>query len=1017
MPDWDRYRKTFLLGDFSAQNLERLRTMRAWVDLSPEECAAAAEQRFAGMDAEALRPWYQLSRALSLKLANTASSSQTAVIAAIDQISSIIARLQPASTQLSAGMLAGNATWQEINPLSAAVMTVNVSPAYVNEAGLQKLKGLLGGLLQIANKAASDNTYRPTAFYFAAEAARALGDGNANRGDSAEAMEWYAKSGEYFDAANEPDRASKSRQKAAALELQVTGDIDRVMQRILGPLFDPAHPPALLDAAMAYADLSQLMQQARDGYGAGQQAARAAAAFEKLGFRDPETPGADIALDSWVSRSCDLAPGKPVFALLIRVCQAYSAVYSGRISQFSESAPERALKAQQLAAGMLAIVSQIVAETTAAEESVKVAIDDYFPTIAAPDPSAPNPTMSAEPPAEKEQEMAQIDQALTQLQELAGAKGDAGEPVQPVLAMFEQLKPLADALEMPLYSAKWQLAYCYAQLAAGDKEAALKAAEEAVSILLRGRPAKLSSLVQMERRPYLEALLWKMRLQMMLGRLQEGLATCLETIADFEESRGRVNAPLQQSSALESAIEFYRGAAFAAFKMQDWELLLRVTELVKARSALRSRRGAIAPDPEFQTLAKQFDQLTGALQSTSDPAALDDIKARRRDVFDLMTIARLRNSSSQSAPAVSVAALQQVLQPDEAVLNYFYLNATVFVIVRLDRERCEVERVLSSDEDLAPVNDLLDAIEGLDASGPLDLDSAIAAAGNIVLTPGVRQFLKGKRRVIISPHHRLHLFPFHVATWDGKFLIEHCAVRYVPNLSSLLMEWVGRTGKDVFALGVGQFSVARQNWGELKNTEEQVREVHRLYTSAGRGAITFTGAAANVEAFRALASSGRLAECSAVHLATHGTSVFSAEAQNEPMESTLVLENGCIDGLEIATLNLPAEVAVLSACNSGQRAVGGRGLVELPGDEIFGLQAALFQAGVHTVLGTLWPVETNAAYAVTLKFHEGYIRGDAVEIALQKAMVELCEANGRAGTFLWAPFFLSSLGTARTTSA
>ncbi len=1011
MPDWDRYRKTFLLGDFSAQNLERLRTMRAWADLSPEECGAAAEQHFAGMDADTLRPWYQLSRGLSLKLANTAE------IAAIDQIRSIIARLQPESTQLSPGMLAGNATWQEINPLSAAAMTVNVSPAYVNDAGLQKLKGLLGGLLQIGNKAAPDNTYRPTAFYFAAEAARALGDGNANRGDSAEAMEWYAKSGEYFDLANEPDKASQSRQKAAALELQVTGDIDRVMQRILGSLFDPAHPPEPLDAAMAYADLSQVMQQAHDGYGAGQQAARAAAAFEKLGFRDPETGDADIALDSWVSRSCDLASGKPVFALLMRVCQAYNAVYSGRISQFSISAPERALKAQQLAAGMTAIVSQIVAETKAAEESVKVAIDDYFPTIAAPDPA-----MSANSPADKELQMTQVDEALMQLKEVAGVKGDAGEPVQPVLAMFEQLKPLADALEMPLYSAKWQIAYCYAQIAAGDKEAALKAAEDAVSILLRGKDAKLRSLVQVERRPYLEALLWKMRLQFTLGRLQEGLATCLETIADFEESRGKVNAPLQQSSALESAIEFYRGAAFAAFKMQEWDLLLYVTELVKARSALRSRYSTASTDPQFQTLAKQFDQLTAALQSTADSAALDDIKARRRDVFDLMTIARLRNSSSQSAPPVSVAALQQALQPDEAVLNYFYLNSTVFVIVRLDRERCEVERVLSSDEELAPVNDLLDAIEGLDASGPLDLDSAIAEAGNILLTPGVRQFLEGKKRVIISPHHRLHLFPFHAATWDGKFLIERCAVRYVPNLSSLLLDWVAQTGqgqtnKDVFALGVGQFSVARQNWGELKNTEEQVRAVHDLYASAGRSAITLTGAAASVEAFRALASSGRLGKCSALHLATHGTSVFSSEAQNEPMESTLVLEDGCIDGLEIATLSLPAEIAVLSACNSGQRAVAGRGLAELPGDEIFGLQAALFQAGVHTVLGTLWPVETNAAYALTLKFHERYVRGDSVEIALQKAMVGVCEASGRAGTFLWAPFFLSSLGTMRTAAS
>jgi CHAT domain-containing protein len=63
------------------------------------------------------------------------------------------------------------------------------------------------------------------------------------------------------------------------------------------------------------------------------------------------------------------------------------------------------------------------------------------------------------------------------------------------------------------------------------------------------------------------------------------------------------------------------------------------------------------------------------------------------------------------------------------------------------------------------------------------------------------------------------------------------------------------------------------------------------------------------------------------------------------MESKLMLQNGWIDGLELATFHLPADVAVLSACNSGQRAVGGRGMSSLPGDDIFGLQSALVSGG------------------------------------------------------------------------
>ena len=39
-----------------------------------------------------------------------------------------------------------------------------------------------------------------------------------------------------------------------------------------------------------------------------------------------------------------------------------------------------------------------------------------------------------------------------------------------------------------------------------------------------------------------------------------------------------------------------------------------------------------------------------------------------------------------------------------------------------------------------------------------------------------------------------------------------------------------------------------------------------------------------------------------------------------------------------------------------------------------------------------------------------YVKGDPAEIPLQKAVTELCDASGGSGTFLWAPFFLSSLG-------
>jgi hypothetical protein len=356
--------------------------------------------------------------------------------------------------------------------------------------------------------------------------------------------------------------------------------------------------------AMAYADLSQVMGDAGDGFGAGEAAGRAATAFEKLGFLDPEKVGADAdaALDSWVARSCEMASGKSVYNLLMRVCNAYLSVFSGRVAKYAASDSTGAQHNEELANGMDAISSRITAETEAAESGLAQAIQVYFPQM---------PVQKETPDdhafAQMQQNLSKVDAALLQLRQLTNQLWSAGQPVQPVFGMLDGLEPQVKALDMPLYEAKWKLEYAYTQMAAGEARKALEAAEEARTILLGGRPAKLSSFSQAyERALYLDALLQKMRAFMTLGQLKDGLNICLETIADFEESRYRVNSPLRQSAHLQSTVEFYTGAAFAAFKLKEWDTLLQVTELIKARSAIRSRLSADAPELQTEALMRHF---------------------------------------------------------------------------------------------------------------------------------------------------------------------------------------------------------------------------------------------------------------------------------------------------------------------------------------------------------------------------------------------------------------------------
>jgi CHAT domain-containing protein len=126
-----------------------------------------------------------------------------------------------------------------------------------------------------------------------------------------------------------------------------------------------------------------------------------------------------------------------------------------------------------------------------------------------------------------------------------------------------------------------------------------------------------------------------------------------------------------------------------------------------------------------------------------------------------------------------------------------------------------------------------------------------------------------------------------------------------------------------------------------------------------------------------------------------------------------LVQDGALDAMDIANLRLNAELVMLSACHSGQRAIELRDLGEVPGDDIFGLQAALFRAGARSIAGTLWLVETKSASPITRAFHRHYADGKPAEVALQLSVKEyLASAPAHCdGVYYWAPYFISSIGS------
>src|SRR6185503_1848503 len=150
--------------------------------------------------------------------------------------------------------------------------------------------------------------------------------------------------------------------------------------------------------------------------------------------------------------------------------------------------------------------------------------------------------------------------------------------------------------------------------------------------------------------------------------------------------------------------------------------------------------------------------------------------------------------------------------------------------------------------------------------------------------------------------------------------------------------------------------------------------------------------------------SDQLSQYRIIHFATHGLLnsehpelsglVFSlVDRQGKP-------QNGFLRLHEVYNLNLPAELVVLSACQTGLgKDVKGEGLV--------GLTRGFMYAGAARVMASLWQVD-DLATAELMKLFYANMLGDGMRpaAALRDAQVEMWKQKQWRAPYYWAGFTL-----------
>jgi len=179
------------------------------------------------------------------------------------------------------------------------------------------------------------------------------------------------------------------------------------------------------------------------------------------------------------------------------------------------------------------------------------------------------------------------------------------------------------------------------------------------------------------------------------------------------------------------------------------------------------------------------------------------------------------------------------------------------------------------------------------------------------------------------------------------------------------------------------------------------QEADKILAVAPRGANL---RAIDFQANRATATSGELSKYRYVHFATHG--YLDSE---RPDLSAVVLslvdeegnpQDGFLRAREIYNLNLPAELVVLSACQTGL----GK---EIKGEGLVGLTRGFMYAGARRVVVSLWNVNDKATAELMQRFYRKMLKDKQSPAAsLRAAQLEMWQQKQWQSPYFWAAFVL-----------
>jgi CHAT domain-containing protein/tetratricopeptide (TPR) repeat protein len=501
-----------------------------------------------------------------------------------------------------------------------------------------------------------------------------------------------------------------------------------------------------------------------------------------------------------------------------------------------------------------------------------------------------------------------------------------------------------------------------------------------------------------------------------------------EALSAYE--RGRARSLVEQLN--EARVDIRRGVDPRLIE-QERELMRELNAKAQREMQFKARKGS---NEELVTLQREISGLEDAYQQVQ---------------------ATIRKSSPQYAALtqpqpLGLKEIQEQLDPDTVLLEYSlgtersYLwvvaqnSLKTYVLPKreaVQKLAQEMYQSLVARSVYKPVETPTQRKARI-AEADVELEQAATELGRMILAPGSEDL--ARKRIVIVADGALQYVPFAALSVNSHrpLILDHEIIS-LPSASAFAMQRQNLANRELAPKTVAVLAdpVFSTNDPRLKGgavtvaggavtvAQNSTRIIEHLQGGAGSGqlsiprllftrweadqilAVARTGSnlkALDFRANRTTATSSELSKYRYVHFATHGY-IDTTRAGLSAIVLSLYDEQGKPqDGFlrthDIYNLKLPAELVVLSACETGL----GK---DVQGEGLDGLTRGFMYAGARRVVVSLWNVNDKATASLMQHLYTGMLRNNKTPAAaLRAAQIEMLRTAQWQSPYYWAAFVM-----------